>query len=249
MAFLACLFLAVPITALEVPALNERVTDNANLISSSTESSINQYLTAVEEKTGAQIAVLTVKSLQGTTIEDYSIQVADSWKLGQAGSDNGVLLLIALSEKKIRIEVGYGLEGTLTDMKSGYIIRSIIQPAFKAGNFDAGIANAVEAIGGIIAGTVQISDSQVRSSQPSRSSSGGAFNFIAFFVILAISAAFRRRRRGGSFGSALLWGAMLGSGPRRHYGRSSGGFSSGGGFGGFSGGGGGFGGGGASGGW
>ncbi len=246
---LILIFLSGSAFALDVPVLKSRVTDNAGILSSTTESNINVYSAAVEEKTGAQIAVLTVKSLQGNTIEDYSMQLAESWKLGQEKQDNGVLLLVAMNEKKIRIEVGYGLEGTLTDIKSGYIIRSIMQPAFKAGNFDAGIAGAVEAIGGVIAGTVQITDAQARAPKQSRSS-GGAFNFFAFFVILAISAAFRRRRYGGSFGSALFWGAMLGSSSRRHYGgRSSGGFSGGSGFGGFSGGGGSFGGGGASGGW
>ena len=248
---LSVLFLlsAVSIFSLDVPQLKGRINDNAGMISTPAESELTRYLQAVEEKNGAQIVVLTVKSLEGESIEDFSIRVTEKWKQGNADQNNGVLLLVALKEKKIRIEVGYGLEGELTDIKSGFIIREIIQPAFKAGNFDAGIAAAVQTIGGIVAGNITISNSDLQKSRQSRSSGGGAFNFFFFFLIIAGSSLLRRRRVGGSFGRALFWGAMLGGRPYHSSRSSMGGFSSGGGFGGFSGGGGGFGGGGASGGW
>ncbi|MDA3948209.1 MAG: TPM domain-containing protein, partial [Spirochaeta sp.] len=117
-----------PAMALEVPPLQGRVNDRAGMIGSVAEREIESYFQAVEETSGAQIAILTVPSLEDEVLEEYAIRVVDQWQLGQAGEDNGVLLLVSQAEKKIRIEVGYGLEGELTDAKSGYIIREAIQP-------------------------------------------------------------------------------------------------------------------------
>jgi uncharacterized protein len=244
----------LPLLSLEVPPLAGRVNDQAGIISAPTEEKISGYLEAVETQAGPQIAVLTVPSLEGESLEAFSIRVTDQWRLGDADRNDGVLLLVAVEEKMIRLEVGYGLEGNLTDIKSGFIIREIIQPRFRAGDFDGGILAAVQTIGGIVTNEADISPQALADAkrQQSRSEGGAASNFFAFAVIIFLSMIFRGRRRGGSFGSALMWGAILGStAGRRRGGYSRGGFSSGGfgGGGGFSGGGGGFGGGGASGGW
>ena len=250
--FVTTLFTAVgtaSLTALDVPPLEGRVNDLAGILSSSAESEIEAYLKALEENSGAQIAVLTIPSLEGESLEEYSIRVVDKWALGDAERDDGALLLISMEERKIRIETGYGLEGSLTDMKSGFIIREILQPRFRAGDFDTGVYEAVRAMGGVVSGNADISPGMIEAAAEKRESSGGgvSLNFLVFFLILFFGA-FGRRRRG--FGSALLLGALLGSSSRRGGYSSRGGFS-GGGFsgGGFSGGGGGFGGGGASGGW
>lgn len=243
----------LPLPSLEVPPLAGRVNDQAEIISAPTEAQISAYLEAVETQAGPQIAVLTLPSLEGESLEAFSIRVTDQWRLGDADRDDGVLLLVAVEEKKIRLEVGYGLEGDLTDIKSGFIIREIIQPRFRAGDFDGGILSAVQTIGGIVTNQADISPQALAEAErkESRSEGGAASNFFTLAVIIFLSMIFRGRRRGGSVGSALLWGAILGSSAgRRRGGYSRGGFSGGGfGGGGFSGGGGGFGGGGASGGW
>lgn len=247
-----------------VPALSGRVVDQAGILSSGTEQAVSDYFRRIEEATGAQAAVLIVESLEGDALERYSIRVVDQWQLGQAGEDNGVLLLVAMAERQIRIEVGYGLEGVLTDATSGVIIREYIQPAFRAGDFDAGIINAAQAIGTVVAGDTQIAgidgSSVSRSvSSGSRSSSARGIPFnLGFFVIVFMLGSFGRmsRRRGSGLLSMLFWGSMLNNATRHRHSsfgsRGFGGgssFGGGGGFGGFSGGGGGFGGGGASGGW
>lgn len=240
---LTLLIFATQLTALKIPPLKSHVNDNAKILSSQQINNLENYLTQFENASSVQIAVLTIKSLQGENLEDYSMRVAEAWQLGQKEKDNGVLLLIAMQEKKIRIEVGYGLEGSLTDAKSGYIIRNYILPEFKKGDFFRGIASGVEAVTGVLANEIVITDQQIAQSRKEEQSGRSQIPF-GFIVILFmfIFGGFGRRR-GGLF-TALFLGSMLGGGTRS--GRSSSGF---GGFGGFSGGGGGFGGGGASGGW
>ncbi len=242
------------IASLEVPPLSGYVNDNAKLLSSTEISQIENYLAAVEESSGAQIALLTIPSLEGDSLESFSIRVAEKWALGQADRDDGVLLLVALKEKKIRIEVGYGQEAVLTDAVSGYIIRNVIVPEFKRGYFVIGIAKGLQAISGTITGKETIPQKEL---SKATSNEGGfpaslfAIFFILIFFLSRIGGYRRYRRRGISPASALFMGMMLGSGRRHGGGGFSGGGFSGGGFsgGGFSGGGGGFGGGGASGGW
>ncbi|HOI17350.1 MAG TPA: TPM domain-containing protein, partial [Geobacteraceae bacterium] len=147
--FLACLlllFLPSPGAALDVPPLRAHVNDTAGMLSSAAEQKLEQELTAFEKSDSTQIAVLTIPSLEGESLEDYSIKVAEAWKIGQKGKDNGAILLIAKQERKIRIEVGRGLEGKLTDLLSGRIIRGEIAPRFKAGDFDGGVSAGVGAI-------------------------------------------------------------------------------------------------------
>ncbi len=252
--FITLLLLFVAVShvswALEVPRLQGRINDYANIVSPATEAELESYLAAVEKQSGAQIALLTIESLEGRSLESFSIAVVDQWKLGDAEKDNGVLLLIAMAEKDIRIEVGYGLEGILTDAASGYIIRENISPNFRQGNFDAGVKAGLTTIGQLVAGEITITPQQAAESEEKGESSIITLFIILFIVVNILSRMGRigrYRRRGMSPLSAFFLGSMLGGSSR---GRSSSGFG-GGGFsgGGFSGGGGGFGGGGASGGW
>ncbi len=139
-------------SALEVPYLSGRVNDLADLVSAETEARIAASLEDFENRTGHQLAVLTVPSLEGEALEEYSLRVAQTWGLGRAEQDDGVLLLIARDDRKMRIEVGYGLEADLTDAESGRILRNILTPSFKAGDFDGGIERGVGAIVGTLEG-------------------------------------------------------------------------------------------------
>lgn len=132
--------------AKDVPKLQSRVNDYANIIKASDKNTIEEMLYSLENATGIQIAVLTIDSLDGEDLEGYSIKVADEWKIGQSKEDNGVILLVALAERKIRIETGYGLEGILTDTKCGIIIRNIIIPEFRNSNYSKGILDGVSNI-------------------------------------------------------------------------------------------------------
>ncbi|MDP8202419.1 MAG: TPM domain-containing protein [Candidatus Tenebribacter burtonii] len=229
--------------SLDVPKLKGAVNDYASIIDSKDEEKLEALLRDVEAKTSSQVALLTISSLQSENLEDYSLRVAQEWKLGQKEFDNGVLLLVAFNEKKIRIEVGYGLEAIITDAKSGYIIRNYIVPDFKQGNYTVGIANGLLAISGLVTKEFEITDEQLAKYNQQQKSGKqkqipfGLLVFLFMFIFGGLG-----RRRGGLF-TALFLGSMFGGG------RSGGSSGFGGGFGGFSGGGGSFGGGGASGGW
>jgi uncharacterized protein len=132
--------------ALKVPPLTHRVNDFASMISIQTRDRLEAHLSEFEKSESTQVVVLTIDSLEGDSLEDFSMRVFEAWRIGQAGRDNGVLLLISKSDRKIRIEVGYGLEGKLTDLNAGRIIRDVIAPEFKKGSFDVGIQNGVDAI-------------------------------------------------------------------------------------------------------
>lgn len=234
--------LLVPLSALEVPPLASPVVDTAGILSASEKQELEDYLLALDHQTGVQIAVLTIPSLEGESLESFSMKTAETWKLGQQGEDNGALLLVALEERAIRIETGYGLEGTLTDAKSGLIIRQVIVPLFRADRYGQGIIEAVRNMAGIVTGNEEILSEKVRN--PDEDKPGGNFAGLIFFILFFLLMRGGLGRRGGLLG-ALFLGSMLGG--RR--GGSSGFGGSGFGGGGFSGGGGGFGGGGASGGW
>ena len=150
----ACLglLLAAAGVAREVPFLSGRVNDTADMIPPETELRIEEKLAALEEATGAQMAVLTIASLEGEAIEEYSLEVAETWGLGRAEQDDGVLMLIARDDRKMRIEVGYGLEGDLTDAQAGRILNNILRPAFRAGDFGGGIEGGVDAVIGTLQG-------------------------------------------------------------------------------------------------
>ena len=141
-----------PAFAVDVPFLTGRVTDNAQILSDETRKAVTANLKAHEEKTTNQIAVLTVPTLDGVSIEEYAVTVFNTWKLGQKGKDNGILLIVAPKDRKLRIEVGYGLEGTMTDGIAGSIIRNAITPFFKNNDYDRGIDEGVRAIINVLEG-------------------------------------------------------------------------------------------------
>jgi uncharacterized protein len=130
----------------EIPFLSGRVNDNAGILSLETSQKLTQRLKDHEDSTSNQVVVLTISSLEGEELEAYSIRVVEAWKLGQKELDNGVLLLVSHADRKVRIEVGRGLEGDLPDITCGTIIRKEIIPRFKEGNYDAGVTAGVEAI-------------------------------------------------------------------------------------------------------
>ncbi len=138
--------------AVDVPFLTGRVTDNAQILSDETRKAVTANLKAHEEKTTNQIAVLTVPTLDGVSIEEYAVTVFNTWKLGQKGKDNGILLIVAPKDRNMRIEVGYGLEGTMTDGIAGSIIRNAITPFFKNNDYDRGIDEGVRAIINVLEG-------------------------------------------------------------------------------------------------
>ena len=232
------------LSALDVPAMKGRVNDKASLLSLSRQRELESYLAGLEESAGVQMALLTIPSLEGDSLEDFAIRVVDKWQLGQKGEDKGLLLLVSLEERQIRMEVGYGLEGTLTDAKSGYIIRNVIAPYFRQGDYGSGILAGIQTVGSVVTGGGDISPVQLKQTDSGRSSRSLPINFFIILLIILLNSFGRMGRRGGLL-RMLFWGSLL-SGSTRHHGGYGGGFGGGGGF---SGGGGGFGGGGASGGW
>lgn len=147
--------------ALTVPFLSGRINDYAGILSSTVKANIENSLREHEEETSNQVVILTVLSTEEESIESFSIKVAESWKIGQKGKDNGVLLVVALNDRKVRIEVGYGLEGTLTDYICSLIIRNDIIPHFKIANYEKGIEEGTLSIIKAIEGTYkpEINDS------------------------------------------------------------------------------------------
>jgi uncharacterized protein len=242
LALLIWLCLAGAALALDFPALTGRVVDQAQIIPRQTKDELEAKLADLEAKSGIQLVVATVNSLQGQEIEPYANELFRSWKLGEKARNNGVLLLVAPSERRVRIEVGYGLEGTLTDALSSVIISNAITPRFKAGDFGGGIVRGVDDIITVL--TTDASEWQKRPSlRLDRAEEAHPVNrvvlvvFIVFIVLLMVSRTFR----------SIVFAALLTRGGGYGGGGFSGGF--GGSTGGFSGGGGSSGGGGASGRW
>lgn len=159
--FVSCLSFASTLTlashalALDVPPLTGRVVDLAHVLPQATVEALTARLTAHEGQSTNQVAVLTIPSLEGESLEEFAHRVATTWKLGRKGTDNGVLLLVAIKERKVRIEVGYGLEGVLTDIRSAQIIRNEIVPRFRAGHMSDGVLEGTYAIVKTIEGTYQ----------------------------------------------------------------------------------------------
>lgn len=254
--FVFCLLAALALAAPNYPALTGRIVDQAGVIPEATRASLQTKLKDLEDKSRIQLVVATIKTLDGYDIETYANGLFRAWKLGEAKKNNGVLFLVAPSARKMRIEVGYGLEGTLTDALSKVILASAVTPKFKAGDYGAGIERGVEGIIEILSGD---SAEWVKKAAPAPSVVDELLPLLIFalfvfiFIMMARSAGrpkdYRRYRRGGSpivilppsrgdwgdggsFGGGSSWG-----------GGDGGGFDS------FSGGGGSSGGGGASGDW
>jgi uncharacterized protein len=230
----------------EVPALRSAVTDRAGILSQTTREHLESALQQLLRVGGTQLAVLTLPDLAGLTIEQASIRVVDEWKLGGKQADNGVLLLVARDERKVRIEVGQGLEGTLTDAYSKRIIDEGITPLFRQGDMNGGVVVGVYQIARLTNPDVDLRpylEGQLR--QRSSRSRREASPWATLFGVLLLLAVFSTRM---GFLPFLLMGGLGGARGRGGMGGFGGGMG-GGGFGGFSGGGGGFSGGGASGGW
>ena len=151
----ALLVLASAARGQDVPALTGRVVDTAEILSPAVEAALVERLAAFEDSTTTQVVVLTVPSLGGAVLEEFATRVFRAWRIGQEGRDNGALLLVARDDRKVRIEVGYGLEGDLTDARSATIIRADIVPRFRDGDYDAGVLAGVEAIVGSIEGSYE----------------------------------------------------------------------------------------------
>jgi uncharacterized protein len=232
--------------ALTFPPLTGRIVDQANIIPPATRGVIEPKLVDLESKSGIQLVVATVRSLEGQEIEPYANELFRSWKLGEKTKNNGVLLLVAPNEHRVRIEVGYGLEGTLTDALSKVIITNAITPRLKTGDFAGGISRGVDDII-----TVLTTDASEWGERPSlrldRQPGSDAAGFVLIVLLIGLVALLTVSPGFRWFFFNMLLSMLLSSGSSRR----GGGFAGGGGFsgGGFSGGGGSSGGGGASGSW
>jgi uncharacterized protein len=188
--------------ALEVPPLRGRVNDYAKLLTQERAVALAAQLEKFEQETGHQIAVLTIPSLEGDSLEDFSIRVAETWKIGKKGFDNGAILLIARDDRKLRIEVGYGLEGVLPDAIASRIIREVITPRFRSGDFAGGIEAGVEAILKVTRGE-PLPEQARRAPGPAGSEGASLHNILMITAMLALFIGLTRRR--------LLSGALGGA--------------------------------------
>ncbi|HEU5068246.1 MAG TPA: YgcG family protein [Sphingomicrobium sp.] len=268
---LLALFLAlfaIPAAAQTFPPLTGRVVDDAHILSPATIADLTSKSEALEAKTSRQLVIATVPSLQGDDIEDFGYRLGRAWGIGQKKLDNGIILLVAPNEHKVRIEVGYGATAYLTDAMSGLIIREDILPHFKQGDYDGGVEAGADAIIKQVSlppdQAEQAAAQAAQQQQAHRSGSGGALPIVFWVMIIGFVLLSKMRRIGGRgyrYGRrtgispwVVLWGVnALGNASRGRddWGGGGGGWGGGGfgGGGGFSGGGGSFGGGGASGSW
>ncbi len=202
---LLILLLLVPLQALalEAPPVTGRVNDLALVLSPEMRHTLEQKLAAFERTTSNQVVVVTVPSLQGDDIAPFSIRVAEAWKVGQKGRDNGVLLVAALAERKVRIEVGMGLQGVLPDITAGRIIRDVMRPYLKSGNYDQGIAAGVDSIIAATAGEFKGTAGSERKQTARNSSPGFITMLLGAVVAVALFGQFSRFL-GGAAGAVGL---------------------------------------------
>lgn len=199
------IFFVKSVSAIDIPKYSGRVNDFAKVLSPSFTSNLEQKILQVESQTTDQIAVVTVNNLQQTTIEDFAEQLFKDWGIGQKGKDNGVLLLISIEDRKVRIEVGYGLEPIITDGRAGEIIRNQITPEFKKGDYEAGVSAGVDKISQYLTGQV-IEDSPKKSSN----SDNDHLVFILVFILMFSSYLFAFMARTKSFHAGGIGGSILG---------------------------------------
>ncbi len=257
--FIAFASAALAQTSLTFPELTGRVVDQASILDAATRAKLEKLSADLEAKSTDQLVVVTLNSLQGTSIEDYGYQLGRKWQIGQKDKNNGVLLIVAPSDRKVRIEVGYGLEGTLTDALSSFIIQQAILPRFRAGDIPGGVTRGAEDIVNVLTGDAEEYKERARAAHAAPGLSLGEMIVIAFWLLVAIMiirnviADMRRtsgavprgrvrRTRDWTDYNPIVIGGSSGS-------SSGGSWGGGGGGGGFSGGGGSFGGGGSSGSW
>ncbi len=186
--------------SLDVPPLRGRINDYANMISPQTKRVLNEKLKALEDSDSTQVVILTIPSLKGDNLEEFSMRVVEKWKIGQKGLDNGVLLLVVKNDRKVRIEVGYGLEGRLTDLLAGRIVDYEIIPAFKRGDYDKGFINGVNAIIAAVKGEYKAS------AKPKSSKESNGAKYFPFFILILIVMIVGSRRRflGGIIGAIFF---------------------------------------------
>jgi uncharacterized protein len=253
---LALVFAFVSTTAFadpKFPPLTGRVVDDAHLLSAATVQKLDGELAQLEQQTGHQLVVATIPDLQGYDIEDYGYQLGRAWQLGRKGVSDGAILLVAPNERKVRIEVGYGLEPVLTDALSNVILQRKVLPAFKAGHMEQGIVDGTDALIQQLSlpddqAKAQVAQAEQAPAHPAQH--GFPFGLIIPILIVfwVLSSLFRSRRHFGGGGGLWWLLPLMMSGRGGGWGGGGGGGWSGGG-GGFSGGGGSFGGGGSSGSW
>jgi len=188
-------------SALDVPPLTGRIVDLAHVLSPDLAASLSEELAAHERRTGNQVAVLTIPSLQGEPLEEFSHRVATTWGLGKKGTDNGVLVLVVPGDRRVRIEVGYGLEGVLTDAMTSRIIRNEMVPRFRGGDYAQGIASGVRAVLGTIEGTYTAVQAK-----PAESGGHGWGIFLAAVIVGAVAGTVLGASR---LGLGLVSGGML----------------------------------------
>jgi uncharacterized protein len=238
---LAFAFVAAPsLAAPTFPPLTGRVVDNAHVLSAQTQADLTDKLAALEQKTGDQIVVVTLPSLQGYEIEDYGYQLGRAWGIGEKGKNNGALFIVAPNERKVRIEVGYGLEPVLTDALTSVILQETVLPKFRGGDVEGGVVAGTNAI--IDQLSLDPAEAQAKAAAAAQAPPSAPVHIPIIVILIFGFLIFRLLFwRGGLWGLPFLF--MGGGGGYR------GGDSFGGGGGGFSGGGGSFGGGGSSGSW
>jgi uncharacterized protein len=196
------LLLPAAARSLDVPKLQGYVNDYAGMISPSVRSGLEQELSAFERSDSTQIVVLTVPSLEGDTIEDFGIRVAEAWKIGQKGKDNGAIFIVSKADRKMRIEVGRGLEGKLTDLMAGRIVDLVVKPRFKRGDFDGGFTAGVAAMIDVTRGEFSGDGSQQR--QPQGEGFSRLFTFLIFGGVVMLFLGSISRILGGVAGAVGL---------------------------------------------
>jgi len=195
------LCLVRPLAALEVPPLTGRVNDTAAMLSRETAANLESLLAQFEATDSTQIVLLTIPSLEGDVLEWFSLRVVEEWKIGQKEVDNGALLLVARDERKLRIEVGYGLEGSLTDLVAGRIINGVIVPRFKEGRFDQGINDGVLAMVDAVRGEFDASKVSTSTQNGKNDPAGMIFIMILFFSF--IGRAFHKKKKAAAIAGGI----------------------------------------------
>lgn len=247
---LLCALGSAPASAQQFPALSGRVVDDADIIPPAVEQQLTTKLAALEQQSQRQFVVATIADLQGYPIEDYGYRLGRHWGIGDKERNDGILLIVAPAERRVRIEVGYGLEPVVTDALASSIIDTSILPRFRADDYPGGIVAGADAI----IAQLRLPEEEARqvAAKAANDAQDGDegfpwifWGFIIFFFVIPFFASRGRRTRRHGRGPVILWGPAIGSGHGGSFGGGWGGSSGGG----FSGGGGSFGGGGASGGW
>lgn len=207
---LSCL--AQSAAALDAPPLKGRINDYAGMLTQSTAQSLERKLAAFEQETTNQVVLLTVPSLEGDVIESFAIRVAEAWKIGQKDKSNGVLLILSKKERKIRIEVGTGLQGVLPDITAGQIIRNVIAPGLRAGDADKGISAGLSAIIDATKGEFKASATDRKAAKKNKSSTYGTFIVLLIVGIIITAIAGSSSRTAGIIAGGVSLPAAAGIG-------------------------------------